>query len=580
MKNRKFNSNKLKSILYKIFIGTSTARKILSFYIYACLLGSILLLMPFSLKEGVDAYHSDGDNPVYTAFEAVFIAISAFTDTGLSPVVISETYNAFGQVVILILIQLGGLGMIAVFWLFWNLIFNNKIYKKKKGLPLNESIHYGFSNTLLLVSERGDSKIGLSLKSIKIALIFIFLTEILFAFIYSGLFFSIEAFEQVPVLPKKILGDNFVGILSNSDYELLSNLYTNSDTYVPYYHNYWLALWTGIFHSVSSMNNAGFDIFGPNSLGIYRNDMGTIIQYLTILEFILGGIGYPVIYDIYQAISCKIHRRNFRWSLFTKTSIITYLVVGIVGLIFSFSFEFGVSDGLINKIDSIINTLNKNKDNLGLVDTHVLNNLESYYGDSELWNKITSVAFGSLATRSAGFFTVNQSALTDSTKWVYISLMFIGCAPSSTGGGIRTTTLAIVFMALIGRIKGSKNTRLFNRWIPKQTVLDSFIIFTVSACLIAFFVLVNYPIIDSVDTGYSTTDIFYEFSSAFGTVGLSSGITGLLNDYSLSTFFIMFFLCVTMIIGQLGVTTTIFMFRNSNKSTRTYDLAYEDIKTC
>ncbi len=580
MEKKKFNSNKLKSILYKIFIGTSAARKILSFYIYACLLGSILLLMPFSLNRGVAAYHSDGTSPVYTAFEAVFIAISAFTDTGLSPIVISDMYNAFGQVVILLLIQLGGLGMFAVFWLLWSLIFNNKIYKKKKGLALDQPVHYGFSNTLVLVSERGDSKIGLSLKSIKIALIFIFLVEIIFAFIYSGLFYSIKAYEQVPILPADVASENFNGVLSPADYGLLSNLYTNGAAYVPYYHNYGLALWTGIFHSVSSMNNAGFDIFGPNSLGIYRNDLGTIVQYLTILEFVLGGIGYPVIYDVYEAINCKIHCRHFRFSLFTKTSILTYFIVGAIGLVFSFSFEFGVSGGLINQVDTILNHLNANKDSLGVVDTHIYDKLQNYYGDAATWNKITSVAFGSLSTRSAGFATVNQSALTDATKWVYISLMFVGCAPSSTGGGIRTTTLAVIFMALIARMKGNNNTRLFNRWIPKQTVVDSFIIFTVSASLITLFVLINYPIINSINTNYSVTDIFFEFASAFGTVGLSSGVTGLLNDYSFSSFVTMFFLCNTMIIGQLGVTTTIFMFRNSKKSSRTYDLAYENIKTC
>ncbi len=578
MKQKNFNSEKVKSVLYKIFIGTSATRKILSFYIYACLLGAILLLMPFSLNRGVDAYHSgDGTSPVYTAFEAIFIAISAFTDTGLSPVVISDMYNGFGQVVILILIQLGGLGMFAVFWLFWNLIFNNKFYKKRKGLPLDQPVHYGFSKTLVLVSERGDSKIGLSLKSIKIALIFIFVIEIVFAFIYSGLFCGIEAYKQVPILSNDIKA---VGILTPDDYRLLNNLYINSDELVPYYHNYGLALWTGIFHSVSSMNNAGFDIFGPNSLGIYRNDLGTIIQYITILEFILGGIGYPVIYDICEAINCKIHRRYFRFSLFTKTTLITYFIVGVMGLIFSFAFEFGVSGGLINKVDFIINELQAQQTNLNGIDAHIYDKLQTYYGDASMWNKITSVAFGSLSTRSAGFATVNQSALTDATKWVYISLMFVGCSPSSTGGGIRVTTLAVIVMTMIARIKGSNNTRLFNRWIPKQTVVDSFIIFAVSSSLIVLFVLINYPIINSVNTTYSITDIFFEFASAFGTVGLSSGVTGLLNNYSLSSFATMAFLSITMIVGQLGVTTTIFMFRNSKKSTRSYDLAYENIKTC
>lgn len=547
--------NKLKrinwrSFFYNTFIGKTPARKLFLFYLYTIIIGTILLSLPISFKNPYEMVLSDGTVRDFTIIDSFFATISAFTDTGLGSFVVADTYNVFGQIIILILLQTGGVGLLVVYWLFWNLLFNNFIYKKIKGIPLHEKNKIGYSNSLLIFSERGNSKLGLTTTTIKTAIIFIFITEFIFAIIYSLWFGLVPAYEQV----------DLTSIINNSENISISTWFVNGTNYLPQYHNAGMAIWTGIFQSASIMNNAGFDIIGNTSLAPFRNGTGTIIQYFMIIQFVIGGIGYPVVYDVIEWFKFRHHRRKFYFSLFTKVNLITYFSVFLVGFIFMISFEFGFNDGLI----------------------HTINNtpeLQGYFGtgSEKTWNEITYVIFTTFSSRSCGVATVPMSELSDGSKWILIILMFIGGAPSSSAGGIRTTVFAILVMAIISLIRGHKKVVIFKRTIPQQTVMTSFIIFVLSTGIMILSSIIIYPLLISSGNIYTFTDIVFECSSAYGTAGLSTGVTSSLSIQSANSWFTAIILCIIMIIGQLGVPTTLLSFKNKNNK-KIIEYSEEELK--
>ena len=157
--------------------------------------------------------------------------------------------------------------------------------------------------------------------------------------------------------------------------------------------------------------------------------------------------------------------------------------------------------------------------------------------------------------------------------------MFIGCAPSSTGGGIRTTTLAVVFMTGISYMRGQDKTTIFKKTIPNYTVINSSLVILTSVILVLLFSFISHPIIVQFDPvkQITITDVLFEFSSAYGTVGLSSGLSSILNNENAASYFVPFLLAIIMIVGQLGVSTTIFAFR-SKDTNKAVEYAQEDIR--
>ena len=548
-----------KRFLYRTFIGETAARKLFLFYLYAIIIGVALLCLPISLnnihKYEVVLY--DGTTRGYTFIDALFTAISAFSDTGLTSFCVRDTYNIFGQIVIMLLIQIGGMGLFTIYWILWNLAFNNYIYKKIKRIPIYERNKIGFSNSLLISSERGNSKLGLSNQTIKSAVLFIFGTEIVFAIFY------ILWFALVPTYVQTQVGNSDTLVMENGQILNASDWVINSSELNPQYHNAGLAIWSGIFQSVSTMNNAGFDIIGNSSMSTFRNGVGTIFQYVVILQFIIGGIGYPVIYDCMQWIKKRHRHQKFRFSLFTKVSIITYFLVAFIGLAFMLGFEFGLNDSLIYKVN------------------HCDQLKDIYFGTGaeKGWNEFTYVVFNVFSARSAGFTTITESQISAASKWIMIILMFIGCAPSSTGGGIRTTTLAVMVMATISKANGYKDTRIFKRSILNETVISSFMITIISAVIVIGFSLISYPLLLNIqgDANMNVTDVIFEMSSAYGTVGLTCGVSPLLTGNNVSAAFIAIFISIVMIIGQLGVPTALFVFKRRNTS-KAINYAQDDIR--
>lgn len=564
----KLNANKkqrVKQVLYKIFVGDTVPRKIFLFYLYAILVGVILLSLPISLKD-IDhyvKYDGNGNSSSYTFIDILFTSISAFSDTGLSTMNIFETYNIFGQLVILLLAQVGGLGLFTIYWVFWNWVYNSYFYKKKHGIDMiRGNSTMGFSNHLLLASERGHTKLGLTKDSIKNAIIFIFIVEGIFWVIYSIFFGTYEAYNQVTLLDQNHIQDplysDYVGMLIDDKSSPLAS-----------YHSP-LAIWTGLFHSVSSINNAGLDVISNASLEPYRNGGGTILLFLTTIQIFIGGIGYPVIHDILSKIRSKRRNEVFKISNFTKICLISYFTIFFIGFFFILGFEFGFKSGIFHKItflDSKLNFSDAEKEKIS-----------NYFGKERDWNIFSNLYFSTFTTRSAGFSSISQSTLSDASKWVVIILMYIGASPSSTGGGIRVTALAIIFIYIVSKIRGLKQTIIFEKSISKDLVIEAFMVSFLALFFIITLSLISYPIWQS--NSLSMTDFFFEFSSAFGTTGLSSGLLSqTFNDTnSAKTIITCLLLCVIMIIGQLGISGTLVSFRKDLIKNNKISYPIEDIR--
>ncbi|WP_169734575.1 TrkH family potassium uptake protein [[Mycoplasma] testudinis] len=602
--------------------GDTVAQKITHFYVYLILLGAILLYLPISLTSVPDHYSKtiseDYLNPAtigsawnatihgvvpasawnqvingtdhffllqnsgntntylimdsisgapkiiqtqqYTFWDAIFVAASAFSDTGLTTVVLRSTYTVFGQVIVALLIQIGGIGFVVIAFLLW------KIFRAR------ERDHSAFSKALVLQAERGNSKLGGTTKTIIVAVIFIFCAEIVYAIFYALYFNFAPAFEQQVLASSSIAGN---------DLGTKASLITINSTSPIYVHNSPYAIWAGIFNSISAMNNAGFDILGSASLSAYRNDTNAVFLTIVASEFFIGGIGYPVIFEVYEHIRHKRNKLNtqkYRYSIFTKISLITSLTITIIGFILVVSLELTNPDGSVQILNQIanaspnqaINVVNNLQNNINGINRAV-------YGNNVVFNQVWNALFETLSTRSAGYSTISNNLYSDPTKIVLTILMFIGAAPSSTAGGIRTTTLALILVAVWSKLRGRKEVRMFKRTIPKETVTNAYVVTLLMIIWLGVSVFISAATIAGQvpDSKLTYIDILYEFSSAFGTVGLSTGVSNIITTIVPIPLIL---LVILMIIGQLGPSTTILAAVKKNPTGNTYKYPVEDIK--
>lgn len=205
------------------------------------------------------------------------------------------------------------------------------------------------------------------------------------------------------------------------------------------------ALFHGMFAAVSATTNGGLDITG-DSLNSYADDY--FVQTITMFLIVLGAIGFPVLIEVKSYLTNKIP--NFRFSLFAKLTIVTYLLLFIVGTLTIYLFEYH----------------------------HAFKSIS--------WHKALFYAmFQSATTRSAGLTTIDLTQLTDATQFFMSGLMFIGSSPSSVGGGIRTTTLAILILFLINYSNGRNSIKVFNKEIDPIDINRAFAVM-VLATLICF----------------------------------------------------------------------------------------------
>ncbi len=267
--------------------------------------------------------------------------------------------------------------------------------------------------------------------------------------------------------------------------------------------------WLAIFHSVSAWNNAGFSLFKDNLIG-YQSSPLVIITIGSLIIF--GGIGYQVILDMYLWLRDRIIKKTscLVFSLDFKVATSTTLILLVVGTIAIFLIEL--------RNDSIFGQLN-------------------------LSDKLLVAWFQSVSTRTAGFNSIDIGKMTNAGLFIMIALMFIGASPGGTGGGIKTTTLRVLTSCTKAILQGKEEVLLYNRKIAISLILKAVgVVFGSLATVIVATVLISIT-----DPKLAFIQILFEVVSAFGTVGLSTGITATISTAA------KLILILTMYIGRVGV---------------------------
>ena len=262
------------------------------------------------------------------------------------------------------------------------------------------------------------------------------------------------------------------------------------------------AIWQAVFHAVSGFNNAGFvALREPGGVASFQGDEA-FLGIMTIL-IILGGLGYWVIVDVVMV------RKFSLFTLTTKLVLILSAALLLIGFIVFLASEY------------------QNQETLGPL---------------PLDQKLVVSIFESASGRTAGFSTVDFGATEQHTNFFFTSLMFIGGASASVAGGIKVNTMAVVLVAMLSTIRGRSHASAFGREIPDSHVQRAMIIGAVSTALVFFVALM----LVFSQSGFDFIDLFFESVSAFGTVGLSTGLTRELSSWG------HFILIITMFVGRLG----------------------------
>ena len=411
-------------------------------YLIVILIGSFLLALPFSSKEGS-----------WTSFiSALFTSVSATCVTGLSVVDTSIHWSTFGQIVILLLIQIGGIGFMTIITLFALLI------RRQIGI---------YERRILMQSSGSMRSTGI---------IRLIRRILLWTAIFEGCGFILLSIQFC------------------KDFGILNGLYY------------------ALFHSVSAFCNAGFDLMG----GMFGQDCslipyaGNALVNLTIMALIfMGGIGF-IVWD--ELLDLKFNLKKL--SLHSKIVLITSSLLVVLGaLIFWLTERNGALSGMSPGKSLLISL------------------------------------FQSVTTRTAGFKTVDIASLTDSTKLIISSLMFIGGSSGSTAGGIKTTTFVILIFGIAASARGTNDIRIGKRRLDLALLSQACTIIT--TYLLA--VIITSATICAIEP-YSLSDILLETVSAIATCGLSVGITGELHTISLVL------LMLLMYIGRVGIITLALAF--------------------
>ncbi len=273
------------------------------------------------------------------------------------------------------------------------------------------------------------------------------------------------------------------------------------------------AVYMAVFHSVSAFCNAGFGLY-PDSLTRYSGDL--LLNATVCALIVAGGIGFPVLYDL-RSWFLKRKKQRVRLSIQTKSVLVTTAVLIVVGASM-----------------------------FALLERQILEETES------LAERILVSVFQSVTCRTAGFNTVDIASLKDATLAMMIFLMFFGASPGSCGGGVKTTTLALLTAFTICRIRKRARVNMFKKSVPTEAVTRSVSLIVVSVgiiCLVLFMLLLAGSAAGQGDAGHQRYFLayFFETVSAFGTVGLSMGITPELNSWG------KILIVSMMLVGRVGV---------------------------
>lgn len=422
--------------LRKIFSRFTPAQVLVFGFAALIMMGTFLLMLPVAARDGQAT-------PLITAF---FTATSAVCVTGLVVVDTATHYSLFGQLVILGLIQTGGLGIMTMTTLFAMLI--------GKKINLRER---------LLIQE--------GLNAIRL--------------------------EGVVSLVKSIIK---MTILIEGTGGLILSL-----RFIPDF-GWARGIYYGFFHAISAFCNAGFDLFGTvygpfSSLTAFKED--PVVSLTIPALIILGGLGFVVIRDV------AAHRRFSRLSLHSKLVITITLV-------------------LVVAATAVIWLLERDNTLRGLTPLGAF--LASF--------------FQAVTPRTAGYNTLSISSLRGATQFFIVILMFIGASPGSTGGGIKTTTFGTLLIATWSVVRGEIDVGAFERSITQDVIFKALAVTMLAVSLIA-----TVTMILTITEEATFLDILFETTSAFGTVGLTTGITPDLSEIG------RILISLTMYAGRVGPLT-------------------------
>ena len=420
--------------------GRSPEGLLVASFALTIVLGGLLLWLPLS------------HNGPLGFLQALFTSSSAVCVTGLAVVDTGTKFTVFGQLVILLLIQAGGLGVMSFAALAYQLLRRRMTLRAQAAL-----------SSAMLQQDVGNA--------------------------FAGLFGRIVRF----VLLAELIG--FVLLF--------------------------LALWPGhgpghaaysaLFHSVSAFCNAGFSLY-PDSLIRLRDN--PLLAATIMALIILGGIGHPVAVDLWQRLTALVHGNDARGARLTLNSRVALVSTGLLLLAgFVLLLIFGMTPA------------------------------EASWGE-----RINAALFQSVTSRTAGFNTVDMARLAPSSLFVLVMLMFIGGSPASCAGGIKTTTFSLWLAKLWSSLRGQQRTQLFGRYIPDEISRRVSMIIGLSLLWNVLGILLLLET-ETATAGVGMHDVVFEQISAFGTVGLSSGLTPQLSIFG------MIWIMASMFVGRLGPLT-------------------------
>ena len=420
-------------------------------FLFAVLIGSVLLSLPFSTADGKPVPYID----------ALFTATTSICVTGLVTLPTFSTWSIFGQIIILIMIQIGGLGIITIM----------------SGILISFNRRFGLKDRILLQDA-----------------------------------FNLNTLSGIIVFIKKVLIGTF--IVEGAGTLLYMTVF------IPEYGL--RGIWISVFNAISAFCNAGIDIMSENSLCPYA--LNPSVNLTTSLMVILGGIGYVVWWDVIR-VSKDFPDKKFRCfsslSLHSKLALSSTAVLLILGTAGFFIFEY---------------------------------NNPLTIGNMSLFDKLQVSFFQSMTTRTAGFASVPQQNLTNTSAVFSLFLMFIGGSPVGTAGGVKTVTMAVLLFSALAAIRNKEDLSLFRRRISRQAISKAVAVVTVS-----FMIMFISTILLSSVTDADVIDIAYETVSATATVGLTRDLTPTLNLWG------KIIIIVTMYLGRVGPISLLVAF-NVKKS--------------
>lgn len=421
---------------------TQPARLIVLGFGLATVIGTILLSLPIAATDGQRT-------PLSTA---LFTATSAVCVNGLVVVDTESHWSTFGEVVIMVLVQVGGLGIISLASL----------------LGLLVARHIGLRLQIVAQAENKSLQLGES---------------------------------------KRVV----LGVVRMSlAVEAVTALFLFARFATAYDHSLGRAAYLAVFHAVTAYNNAGIALWG-DSLTRFATDPMIIVPIM--VAIVIGGLGFPVIYEVTRAVRRSVGRETAltRWSLHTKLTLVTYFALTVVGVAMITAFEWTNPATL---------------------------------GPRDVAGKILTGTFAGVSPRTAGFNSIDVGAMHPTSLLTTDVLMFIGGGSGGVAGGIKVTTFAILAFVIWAEIRGEPTVHAFGRRIGADVQRQA-----ITVALMSVGAVMTGTLIMLQMTRFDLDVVLFEVVSAFSTVGLSTGIT---DELPLGGRIL---LVVLMFAGRLGPVT-------------------------